>query len=422
MEAARPARITLPRAAPIKDQCLNFLHHTYPLPQLDFEQLVIGTAAGLLSFAVIHGVLRLLCKRLGRMHPEDGRTTAAVLIEQTLSRTSNLAVIVICLLIGLGMVDLPPAWEQRTHQLWFIAVGLQLALYADSIAVLSTRRYFQRQSPLPDAPDSVAHSLIVWLMKALVWIVFVLALLSNLGINVTTFVASLGIGGIAVALAVQNILGDLVASMAIAIDKPFEVGDAITVNTVSGTVERVGLKTTRIRADSGEQVIMSNSDMLKNTVRNFKRMQQRRVQFSLKVNAVTAPDAAAGVPAMLKEVVAEQPGVRFDRAHLKTLDPDWLEYEVVFYVLDAGYVKFMDSQQAVLLAMMRRLEQMGVSTSASVPHMIIDSAAAAETNRAGGNDAASTVPPAAPFSGPRAALPSPAGSAPRVPGAAASRP
>lgn len=392
---------------------MNFLHHTYPLPQLDFEQLVIGTAAGLLSFAVIHGVLRLLCKRLGRMHPEDGRTTAAVLIEQTLSRTSNLAVIVICLLIGLGMVDLPPAWEQRTHQLWFIAVGLQLALYADSIAVLSTRRYFQRQSPLPDAPDSVAHSLIVWLMKALVWIVFVLALLSNLGINVTTFVASLGIGGIAVALAVQNILGDLVASMAIAIDKPFEVGDAITVNTVSGTVERVGLKTTRIRADSGEQVIMSNSDMLKNTVRNFKRMQQRRVQFALKINAATAPDAAASVPEMLKEVVSGQADVSFDRAHLKTLDPDWLEYEIVYHVLDAGYVKFMDSQQAVLLAMMKRLEDMGVSTSASVPHMIIDGT---------DNGGSASVPAATPISGPRATLASPAVSAPRAPGAAASRP
>jgi len=404
---------------------LNFLHHSYTLPQVDFEQLVAGVAAGLLSFAVIHGGLRLLCKRLGRAHPGDGSTTAAVLVEQTLSRTSNLAVIVICLLIGLGMVELPPAWEQRTHQLWFVAVGLQLALYADTIAVLATRRYFQRQSPSPDAPDSVAHSLIVWMVKALVWIVFVLALLSNLGINVTTFVASLGIGGIAVALAVQNILGDLVASMAIAIDKPFEVGDAITVNTTSGTVERVGLKTTRIRADSGEQVIMSNSDMLKNTVRNFKRMQQRRVQFSLKVNAVTAPDAAAGVPAMLKEVVAEQPGVRFDRAHLKTLDPDWLEYEVVYYVLDAGYVKFMDSQQAVLLAMMQRLEQMGISTSASVPHMIIDRAAAAEIHRAdsaAGNDVASAASPVSPFSGPRAALPSPAGSAPRVPGAATSRP
>ena len=401
---------------------MNFLHHSYTLPQVDFEQLVAGVAAGLLSFAVIHGGLRLLCKRLGRAHPGDGSTTAAVLVEQTLSRTSNLAVIVICLLIGLGMVELPPAWEQRTHQLWFVAVGLQLALYADTIAVLATRRYFQRQSPSPDAPDSVAHSLIVWMVKALVWIVFVLALLSNLGINVTTFVASLGIGGIAVALAVQNILGDLVASMAIAIDKPFEVGDAITVNTTSGTVERVGLKTTRIRADSGEQVIMSNSDMLKNTVRNFKRMQQRRVQFSLKVNAVTAPDAAAGVPAMLKEVVAEQPGVRFDRAHLKTLDPDWLEYEVVYYVLDAGYVKFMDSQQAVLLAMMKRLEQMGISTSASVPHMIIDSAAVAETYRAADSDGASAMPPVGPFSGPRAAPPSPAGSAPRVPGAATSRP
>lgn len=391
---------------------MTFLH-SYTLPHVDVEQLAIAAGVAALTFLVARGVLTLLCRRLTRLRRNDAHTTLTILIEQTLERTSNIALALICCLLGAGMLDLPAVWETRTHQLWFIVVGLQLALYADSIAVLTARRYFQRHAATPDAPASVAHSLIVWLVEALVWIVFVLSLLSNLGINVTTFVASLGIGGIAVALAVQNILGDLVASMAIAIDKPFEVGDAITINTVSGTVEQVGLKTTRIRADSGEQVVMANSDMLKNTVRNFKRMQQRRVQFSVKVNASTAPDLAASVPAMLQEVVTQQPDVSFDRAHLKTLDPDWLEYEVVYHVLEPGYVKFMDSQQAILLAMMARLAEMGVSTSASVPHMILDSGDAIGQGASNGGPSRE-APPAAAFSAPRAVALPPAKSAPRA--------
>ncbi|WP_295998750.1 mechanosensitive ion channel family protein [Rugamonas sp.] len=399
------------------------LPHFFSLPSIDVEQLAIAAGVAALTFGLARGVLMLLCARLAQLRRVDAHTTISTLIEQALERTSNLALAVICALLGAAMLDLPPQWEQRAHQLWFITVGLQLALYADSIAVLSARRYFQRHALQPDAPASVAHSLIVWLVEALVWIVFVLALLSNLGINVTTFVASLGIGGIAVALAVQNILGDLVASMAIAIDKPFEVGDAISINAVSGTVEQVGLKTTRIRADSGEQVVMANSDMLKNTVRNFKRMQQRRVQFTLKVNASTTPDAAASVPAMLREVVARQADVRFERAHLKSLDPDWLEYEIVYYVLDPGYAKFMDSQQAVLLAMMARLADMGVSTSASVPHMVIDGAAAASPMAISGIDGPPrhALPDAA-FSAPRAVALPPSKSAPRAGGVAISRP
>jgi hypothetical protein len=139
----------------------------------------------------------------------------------------------------------------------------------------------------------VANTLVVWAIKTMLWVMFGLAMLSNLGIDVSTFIASLGIGGIAIALAVQNILGDLFASLSIAVDKPFEVGDAISVAGFSGTVEHVGLKTTRVRADSGEQIVIANAELLKNTVRNFKRMSNRRVQFSLMADPATPPACGA---------------------------------------------------------------------------------------------------------------------------------
>jgi small-conductance mechanosensitive channel len=221
----------------------------------------------------------------------------------------------------------------------------------------------------------------VWAMKTFLWVMFGLAMLSNLGINVSTFIASLGIGGIAIALAAQNILGDLFASLSIAVDKPFEVGDAISVGGASGKVEHVGLKTTRIRADSGEQIVMGNADLLKNTVRNYKRMQNRRVQFSLMADPSTPPALARRVPDLLRAIIARQPHVRGDRVHLKRVGQDALEFELVFHVLDADYAIFMDAQQAILLEAMEAFDELGVSGRTSAQHIVFDRHAPAAADR-----------------------------------------
>jgi small-conductance mechanosensitive channel len=171
---------------------------------------------------------------------------------------------------------------------------------------------------------------------------------------------------------VQNILGDLFASLSIAVDKPFEVGDAISVAGFSGTVEHVGLKTTRVRADSGEQIVIANAELLKNTVRNFKRMSNRRVQFSLMADPATPPALARKVPGVLREIIERQPDVRFDRAHLKKVAQDALEFELVFFVLDAAYGKFMDTQQAILLEAMEAFAALGVSSRGPSQHLVFE--------------------------------------------------
>src|SRR5450830_652566 len=255
---------------------------------------MLALAIAIISFIVLHALVRLFRRRLDQLS-ENGRADrpAAELLKATLARTSNFAVLVTALLIGLTVLDLDPKWDERLRHLWFIALGFQIALYLDRAVSVVARRYFRRHGEAPDAPATVAHTLVIWAIKTMLWVMFALAMLSNLGINVSAFVASLGIGGVAIALAVQNILGDLFASLAIAVDKPFEVGDAINVNGISGTVENVGLKTTRVRADSGEQIVIANADLLKNTIRNYKRMSQRRIQFSVKIAADTLPDLAA---------------------------------------------------------------------------------------------------------------------------------
>ncbi|WLI90229.1 mechanosensitive ion channel family protein [Massilia sp. R2A-15] len=344
-----------------------------PFAGIDAGNWLMALVVAVVSFVVIHGAVILFRRRLCKLG-EDGRADrpAAELLKATLARTSNLAVIVTSLLVGLTVLDLAPPWDERLRHLWFIALGAQLALYLDRAISVGAKRYFHRHAADPDAPSTVAHTLMVWAIKTMLWVMFALAMLSNLGINVSAFVASLGIGGIAVALAVQNILGDLFASLSIAVDKPFEVGDAISVAGFSGKVEHVGLKTTRIRADSGEQIVIANAELLKNTVRNFKRMSNRRVQFSLMADPSTPPALARKVPGVLRAIIERQPDVRFDRVHLKKVAQDALEFELVFFVLDAAYGKFMDTQQAILLEAMEAFEEMGVSSGGPAQHLVLE--------------------------------------------------
>ena len=165
--------------------------------------------------------------------------------------------------------------------------------------------------------------------RIVLWSVVLLMILDNLGVNITALVASLGIGGIAVALAVQNILGDIFASLSIALDRPFAIGDFIVVGDVLGTVEYIGLKTTRIRSLSGEQIVFSNADLLKSRIRNYKRMTERRVVFGFGVVYQTPHDKLERIPAMVREVIEAQPKTRFDRAHFKEYGDSALAFEAV---------------------------------------------------------------------------------------------
>ena len=171
-----------------------------------------------------------------------------------------------------------------------------------------------------------------------------LVALNRLGYDVTALITGLGVGGIAIALAVQNVLGDLFAALAIVLDKPFVVGDAITVDTMTGTVEHVGLKTTRIRSVNGEQLIFSNADLLKSRIRNFKRMQERRIVFTIGVSYDTPPDTVARIPAMIREAVEAQQQVRFDRSHFMSYGDSALSFETVYFVLTADYLRVREHQ------------------------------------------------------------------------------
>jgi len=193
--------------------------------------------------------------------------------------------------------------------------------------------------------------------RLVVILVAVILVLDNLpGVEITALVASLGIGGIAIALAVQSILSDLFASLSIILDKPFVLGDFIIVDTYMGTVEYIGLKTTRVRSLSGEQLVFANGDLLKSRIRNYKRMAERRVVFTLGVTYQTAYRHLKSIPGWIETIIGELDLTRFDRAHFQGFGDYALEFEIVYYVLDPDYNRYMDIQQAINLAIYKKFE------------------------------------------------------------------
>jgi small-conductance mechanosensitive channel len=189
------------------------------------------------------------------------------------------------------------------------------------------------------------------------WSLVLLIALQNLGVEVTALLASLGVGGIAVALAAQNILGDLFASLSIYFDRPFVVGDFIIVDSLLGTVEKVGLKTTRIRSLHGEQLIFSNNDLLNSRIRNYKRMLERRILFSIGVVYGTAYEKLVRVPEILRDAIEREELARFDRAHFRGYGDSSLDFEIVYWVTLPDYNTYMDIQQRINFEIFRRFEE-----------------------------------------------------------------
>jgi len=195
--------------------------------------------------------------------------------------------------------------------------------------------------------------------------------LENLGVNITALVAGLGVGGIAVALAVQNVLGDLFAALSIALDQPFVVGDFLIVDDFLGSVEYIGIKSTRLRSLSGEQIVISNSDLLKSRLRNYGRMSERRVLFATSITYETPLELIERVPGIIRKIVEAQPHTRFDRSHFATHAATSLDFETVYYVLSADYNRYMDIQQTINLQLHRELTELGVEFAYPTQRLLI---------------------------------------------------
>ncbi len=194
-------------------------------------------------------------------------------------------------------------------------------------------------------------------IKIGLWAIAIVLILSNLGYNVTSLIAGLGIGGIAVALALQNILSDLFSSLSIYFDKPFKIGDFVVLGDQMGTVKKVGVKTTRIQLLQGEELVVANSELTNSQLRNFGVMEKRRIVFNVGVTYDTPAEKLKRVPGMIKKIIASQEMVKVDRIHFKAFGDSSLIYEIVYYVGTGDYAKYMDIQQAINLAIVEKFEE-----------------------------------------------------------------
>jgi small-conductance mechanosensitive channel len=279
------------------------------------------------------------------------------LINALLDHTPWLFILWLAIFAFLRFIKLTAAAVSVIETITIIVLLVQIGLWSvEIIEFLLMRRQVGLQGEAGYRKGPVAA--IIVLAKIVVWTLVIILVLENIpGIHVTALLTSLGIGGIAIGLALQKVLGDLFASLTISIDQPFVEGDAISVDQLSGEVEHIGLKSTRIRSATGEQLIFSNSDLLESRIHNYKRMEHRQVTFSLNINTQTASKKLQKLPKILKETIEAQSKVTFNRASFKNIDANALVFEVVYTVNTADFNLFMDTQQEINLEILRRLDE-----------------------------------------------------------------
>ncbi len=318
---------------------------------------VYALGLGVVSFLTLLFLHRQLGARTRRFAGHELPPGLRLLL-QLQRRTKVSALFAVSLLVGSKFLDLGPRSERLSTGVIVVLVALQLGLWASA----AVRFYLEKQTATtrngkPQAMVTIAQ----FVANLAIWAIVVLLALDNLGFQVKTLLAGLGIGGIAVALAVQNVLGDLFASVSIALDKPFEVGDSLTLESgYSGIVEAVGIKSTRLRSTSGEQIVVANAELVKARIRNFGRLAERRSVFRFVVALDTAAADLAAVPQIVRAAVVAQPRGSFERAHLVGFVARGPEYEASFVVAGQDYTQFLDVQQAIHLAIAAEFERRGI--------------------------------------------------------------
>jgi len=330
---------------------------------------LIACALVLVVLFVLLGLRRALRGYYKRMQA-TAHTEVLEVPLQVLSGTTLLFFVVVALFVGAQALVMPaPAVSIATS-----AITIALFWQAGAWAVKATSVWLERKRRQNMATDRAAVGslgIIGFILNVLIWGMVVLLTLDNLGVNITALVAGLGIGGIAVALAVQNVLGDLFASLSITLDRPFVIGDFLIVGDFLGSVEYIGIKSTRLRSLSGEQIVMANSDLLGSRVRNYGRMNERRVVFQTRLSYDTPIDQVERIPGMIREIIEAQADTRFDRSHFAIHGVTSLEFETVYYVLSPDYNRYMDIQQAINLRLHRTLAKLGVEFAYPTQKLLI---------------------------------------------------
>ena len=318
--------------------------------------ILVASAIGIAIALAMLAVRSLGCRLISRI---GGDPHWPAIFARALAKTKIYFIVFASAQLVADHANTPPTLRGIIHVGFVIAAALQAAIWARELILgyVAHRTGDQEQGTLASA-----IGIIRLLVTVTLFAIAVILILDNLGVNVTGLIAGLGIGGIAIGLAAQGIFSDLFAALSIIFDKPFRRGDTITFGSppTTGTVERIGLKSTRIRAVTGEEVIMSNANLLNALVQNWTRLQRRRALLTLQLVYRTPPEVLARLPDELRAVVERQPLASFDRAHVTAFMASSIDLELVFFVEASDLPDFLEVRQAVMLNILRRFAELGV--------------------------------------------------------------
>lgn len=328
----------------------------YPILGNRIESYLLAAfvaAAGLFVFSQLKKILIPRLREWVARTPSQADNFILALCERYLLPLLNLGV----LYFSLNQLTLNAVCQKYLSALCIIVLTIQLTRLLITVMVYLFENLWVRTAGSQETPVSAS---ILTILKVVVWGLGIVFIFDNLGFNVSAIVAGLGIGGVAVALAAQTILGDLFNYFVIFFDRPFEQGDFIIVDDSMGVIEKIGIKSTRIRSLDGEQIVISNSNLTASRIRNYKRMQQRRAIFEIGVTYETPASKLKQIPVIIRSIVDQIREARLDRAHFKKFGPYSLDFEVVYFILSADYNKYMDVQQQINLAIMEAFEKEGI--------------------------------------------------------------
>ena len=320
------------------------------------ELKVLGNTLGIYLFALflfIAAVVilkfseRIIIRRIKKLPHYSSNHLESFAVEMTESRIIPLLYLM-AFYMAVTQISLSPELSRFIHAIMVIGAAYHVTQFMLAVSMFAIEEIGLKRQKLQE--KAAALRSILGILRIGVWGMGIVFVLDNLGFNVAAVLAGLGIGGIAVALAAQTILGDLFNYFVIFFDKPFFIGDSIVIGDKAGTIEHIGIKTTRLRALSGEQIIMSNTLLTSSQVHNHKRMSERRVLFKLGVTYETPSEMLKEIPLMIRSIIEKIPKTRFDRAHFQSYGDFSLNFEVVYFALTPDYNLHMDIQEQINLA------------------------------------------------------------------------
>ena len=330
------------------------------------HQFLTAFGVALSLFTALLLLRRIASARQTRAIPVVALFWQRILME-VIARTNIFFILSLSLLGGLRFLGLSPEiqdiFAKITKAILILAIGIWMNNFVSIYLTYQKRTFFEQGI----SHEATNLNIIGFIVRLFLWGIILLLIFDNIGINVTALVASLGIGGIAVALAVQNILGDLFASLSIALDKPFAVGDFIAIDSLSGTVRRVGLKTTRIQSVTGEEIVLSNAELLKSRIHNYRNVAERRVTFSFSVTMQTSTEKLQRINEIMRDIIGGLDRIKLERVHFSLIGASSFTFDVVYIVDTNNYMLYMDMQEMINLEMLRRFAQEGISLAAPVP-------------------------------------------------------